>query len=285
VKIIAFVEAMPQCGCSVPEKTLDRLAFLEKVIIAMMSGGILYNLYFFNDPVFSSQANGSGSILLFSGYQLFVFLAFAVYLLFALNAKDFSKTLSKTCITASTKYSSYTWGNHSLPNNCADKWEKTALYIQAIYYAIAVAFIIFAALILLTVGTMKMSSSFGKVSFLSLFSIVAVSAWSLFGGDLNVFLDYVMNNVAQIDGFATTSCAGGTIKSDKCVCPKGMNAQSRSPNGSRNMQYECECDYYTKKDNQSGLCVCAGGSVLKSGKCQCPDGEEWIYRDDKCKKK
>ena len=182
VKIIAFVEAMPQCGCSVPEKTLDRLAFLEKVIIAMMSGGILYNLYFFNDPVFSSQANGSGSILLFSGYQLFLFLAFAVYLLFALNTKEFSKTLSTSC-------------------NCADKWEKTALYIQAIYYAIAVAFIIFAALTLLTVGTMKMSSSFGKVSFLFTFSIVAVSAWSLFGGDLNVFLDYVMQNFSQIEGF------------------------------------------------------------------------------------
>ena len=207
VKIIAFVEAMPQCGCSVPEKILDRLAFLEKVIIAMISGGILHNLYFFNDPLLSPQSMGSRSMLHLLFLNLFLFLAFAVYLLFVLNAKDFSKTVSKTCITASTKYSSYTWGNHSLPNNCADKWEKTALYIQAIYYAIAVAFMIFAALVLLTIYT-NLSDTSGKIAFLSLFSIVAVSAWSLFGGDLNVFLDYVMKTVDKDEGFSSDGSCG-----------------------------------------------------------------------------
>jgi hypothetical protein len=187
VKIIAFVEAMPQCGCSVPEKTLDRLAFLEKVIIAMMSGGILHNLYFFNDPLLSPQSMGSRSMLHLLFLNLFLFLAFAVYLLFVLNAKDFSKTVSKSC-------------------SCADTWEKTALYIQAIYYAIVVAFMIFAALVLLTIYT-KLSDTSGKVAFLSLFSIVAVSAWSLFGGDLNVFLDYAMKTVDK-EGFQSGSSCG-----------------------------------------------------------------------------
>ena len=57
VKIIAFVEAMPQCGCSVPQQTLDRIAFLEKVIIAIMSGSILYNLYLFNLCLSNFQNN------------------------------------------------------------------------------------------------------------------------------------------------------------------------------------------------------------------------------------
>jgi hypothetical protein len=188
VKIIAFVETMPQCGCSVPQQTLDRIAFLEKVIIAIMSGSILYNLYLFNDPIVLSKTNNSGSILLFSSHQLLMFFAFAVYLMFTLNAKDFSKTLNKSC-------------------DCADKWEKTALYIQGIFYAIAVALIIFIALALLTFGTIKMSSSFEKVAFLFTFSIVAISAWSLFGGDLNVFLDYVMETV-ETEGFQSGRTCG-----------------------------------------------------------------------------
>jgi hypothetical protein len=51
-----------------------------------------------------------------------------------------------------------------------------------------------------------------RLMFLALFLIVAVSAWSLFGGDLNVFLDYVMKTVdKEEEGFQS----GGT-----CGCNK-----------------------------------------------------------------
>jgi len=177
VKIVAFIERMPQCSCSVPTETLDRISFLEKIIIGFGGFGILYQLYSFNEPF--STKTGLISSPIYLGVLL---ISFLVYTLFAYNVNDFRRSLSGGC-------------------ECADTWEKTAMYIQAIYYVLMISFIVISALFLLSLGALSFKSGPNRNILIIMFSLIALGAWSLFGGDLNVFLDMAMEKTMKTEGF------------------------------------------------------------------------------------
>jgi len=168
VKIVAFIERMPQCSCSVPTETLDRIEFLEKILIGFGGFSILYQLYSFNTSMMANTVLVSSPI-----YLGVLLISFLVYALFAYNVNDFRRSLSNKC-------------------ECADTWEKTAMYIQAIYYVLMISFIVISALVLLSIGVFSFKSGPGRNVLIIAFSVIALGAWSLFGGDLNVFLDKAM---------------------------------------------------------------------------------------------
>ena len=195
VKIVVFIKQMPQCACSVPAKTLDRIEILEKVIIAMGALSILYQLFTFNAPFTNASS---------PGYLVTSVFAFLIYTLFAYNVNDFRNSISKKC-------------------ECADKWEKTAMYIQAIYYVVAISIVIIGALVLLSGGVINFASGPGRTIGIIAFTIIAIGAWSLFGGDMNVFLDYVMQTVENKEGFSsmkTEDKKRNAKESFSCGCNK-----------------------------------------------------------------
>jgi hypothetical protein len=167
---------MPQCACSVPTETLDRIALLEKIIIAFIGFGMLYQLYTFNAPIVANSGLVSSPIYL--GISV---ISFLVYTLFAYNVNDFRKSISGDC-------------------KCADTWEKTAMYAQAIYYVLMISFIVITTLFLLSLGALSFKSGPGRNMIIIVFSVIAVGAWSIFGGDMNVFLDKALDAIGK-EGF------------------------------------------------------------------------------------
>ena len=197
VKIVAFIKEMPQCACSVPAQTVDRIAVLEKVIIAMGALSILYQLFTFNDQKNSSIV---GSPL----YLVTSLVAFLIYAVFAYNVNDFRNSISKKC-------------------ECADKWEKTAMYVQAIYYVVAISIVIIGALTLLSGGVINFASGPNRTIGIIAFAMIAIGAWILFGGKMNVFLDYAIN-INKTEGFSSMQTEDrkkdNTKESFDCGCNK-----------------------------------------------------------------
>lgn len=190
IKIVKFIELMPQCSCSVPTQTLERIAFLEKIVIAIASLGIIYNFYFLNKTDDTLMMKMFSNDTFFYIPQIAYFaIIFFVYVIFIYNVNDFRNSIGKKC-------------------ECADKWEKTAMYIQAILYIIFLSILVIGLLLLLQAGIFNMSSPKGQMIAVVGFSIVAVFAFAVFGGDLNVFLDYAMKTVEKEEGFSSDGSCG-----------------------------------------------------------------------------
>lgn len=190
IKIVKFIESMPQCSCSVPTQTLERIAFLEKIVIAIASLGIIYNFYFLNKTDDTLMMKMFSNDTFFYIPQIAHFaIIFFVYVIFIYNVNDFRNSIGKKC-------------------ECADKWEKTAMYIQAILYIIFLSILVIGLLLLLQAGVLNMSSPKGQMIAVVGFSIVAVFAFAVFGGDLNVFLDYAMKTVEKEEGFSSDGSCG-----------------------------------------------------------------------------
>jgi hypothetical protein len=190
VKIVKFIESMPQCACSVPTQTLDRIAFLEKIVIGIACLGIVYNLYFLNKPDDTLMMKiFSNDTLFFIPQMAYFVIIFFVYAVFIYNVNDFRKSISKKC-------------------ECADKWEKTAMYIQAIFYIITLSLLLISVILLLQAGVFKMATPEGKILTVLGFSIIAVFAFAIFGGDMNVFLDHTMKYVDKEEGFSSDGSCG-----------------------------------------------------------------------------
>jgi hypothetical protein len=185
VKIVKFIESMPQCGCSVPTKTLDRIEFLEKIVIAIASLGIFYNLYVLNKGDDTMMLKMFSNDTFFFIPQMAYFgIIFLVYVIFIYNVNEFRNSIGKKC-------------------ECAEKWEKIAMYIQAILYIIILSLLLISVMLMLYSGILKMSSPQGKLLAIIGFSIVAIFAFAVFGGDMNVFLDYAMKYVDKEEGFSS----------------------------------------------------------------------------------
>ena len=190
IKIVKFIESMPQCSCSVPTQTLERIMFLEKIVILFASLGIIYNLYFLNKTDDTLMMKMFSNDTFFYIPQMAYFaIIFFVYVIFIYNVNDFRNSIGKKC-------------------ECADKWEKTAMYIQAILYIIFLSILVISLLLLLQAGIFNMSSPKGQMIAVVGFSIVAVFAFAVFGGDLNVFLDYAMKYVEKEEGFSSDGSCG-----------------------------------------------------------------------------
>jgi len=198
-KIVEFLKSVPSCQCAKITDTgiLDKIVFLEKFIIGLMVIQILRKVFEMSSS--SSPIKIDKIAKMNSPINLFLFaIAFLVYIFFIYNVNNFKDALAAS--TGSTESC-----------ECVDKWEKTALYIQAIIYMIVVSVIsilgIFLVNISLTKGT---GSNFTNVMVLLIFSVVGLGIWSLYGGDMNVFLEYAMDVIPQSnEGF------GCNYKKDK----------------------------------------------------------------------
>ena len=191
-KIVEFLKSVPSCECAKIADTgiLDKIVFLEKSIIGLMIIQILRKVYELYSPIKIDKIAKMNSPI-----NLFLFaIAFLVYIFFIYNVNDFKDALN---LSKKSKESC----------ECIDKWEKTALYIQAIIYMIAVSVILILGLFLVNISLTKgTGSNFTNVMILLIFSVVGLGIWSLYGGDMNVFLEYAMDVIPQSnEGFGCSS--------------------------------------------------------------------------------
>jgi hypothetical protein len=94
---------------------------------------------------------------------------------------------------------------------CIDKWQKTALYIQAIIYMIVVSVILILGIFLVNISLRSgIGSNFTNVMGLLVLFAIGLGIWSFYGGDMNFFLEYAMDAMPQSnEGF------GCNYKKDK----------------------------------------------------------------------
>jgi len=187
-KIVEFLKSVPNCQCAKITDTgiLDKIVFLEKSIIGLMVIQILRKVYEMSS--FSSLTKIDNITKMNSPLNLILFAAaFLVYVFFIYNVNNFKDAL---VVSKNSKESC----------ECIDKWEKTALYIQAIIYMISVSVILILGMFLVNISLLKgTSGNFTNVIILLVLFVIGLGIWSLYGGDMNVFLEYAMNQ--SKDGF------------------------------------------------------------------------------------
>jgi hypothetical protein len=191
-KIVEFLKSVPSCQCAKIADTgiLDKIVFLEKSIIGLMVIQILRKVYELYSPIKIDKIAKMNSPL-----NLIIFaVAFLIYVFFIYNVNNFKDSL------AAAK-------NSKESCECVDKWEKTALYIQAIIYMIVVSVILILGIFLVNISLKQgTTGNFTNVMILLIFSVVGLGIWSLYGGDMNVFLEYAMDVIPQSkEGFDCSS--------------------------------------------------------------------------------
>jgi hypothetical protein len=185
-KIVEFLKSVPNCQCAKISDAgiLDKIVFLEKSIIVLMVIQILRKVYEMSSFVKIdniTKMNSPLNLILFAA-------AFLVYVFFIYNVNNF-----KDALVVSN-------GSSNGSCECIDKWEKTALYIQAIIYMISVSVILILGMFLVNISLLKgTSGNFTNVMILLVLFVIGLGIWSLYGGDMNVFLEYAMNQ--SKDGF------------------------------------------------------------------------------------
>ena len=192
IKIVEFLKSVPSCQCAKIADTgiLDKIVFLEKSIIGLMVIQILRKVYELYSPIKIDKIAKMNSPL-----NLIIFaVAFFIYVFFIYNVNNFKDSL------AAAK-------NSKESCECLDKWEKTALYIQAIIYMIFVSVILILGIFLVNISLKQGTpGNFTNVMILLIFSVVGLGIWSLYGGDMNVFLEYAMDVIPQSnEGFGCSS--------------------------------------------------------------------------------
>lgn len=191
-KIVEFLKSVPSCQCAKITDTgiLDKIVFLEKSIIGLMVIQILRKVYELYSPIKIDKIAKMNSPL-----NLIIFaVAFLVYIFFIYNVNNFKDSLAAA-------------NNSKESCECIDKWEKTALYIQAIIYMIIVSVILILGMFLVNISLKQgTTGNFTNVMILLIFSVVGLGIWSLYGGDMNVFLEYAMDVIPQSkEGFGCPS--------------------------------------------------------------------------------
>jgi hypothetical protein len=180
LKITEFLKTLPQCPCyaekSGKTNNLDKIEFLQKSVILIALVKIVHTIY--------TIYGNSGIQNKESPYMLFmVFLITIVYTFFVYNVYEYQKSAGSQC-------------------ECADKWQQKVMYFQALIYALIVAMIFFLGLIILSTRSIG-DSNFRKVIILLTVFITGLGIFSMFGGDMNIFVEHVMTNFTQIDGFVS----------------------------------------------------------------------------------
>jgi hypothetical protein len=178
LKITEFLKTLPQCPCyaekSGKTNNLDKIDFLQKSVIFIALVKIVHTIY----TMYTNSANQSKE----SPYMLFmVFLTTIVYTFFIYNVYEHQKSAGSHC-------------------ECADKWQQNVMYFQALIYALVVAMVFFLGLIMLSTGSIG-DSNFKRVVVLLAVFITGLGIFSMYGGDMNIFVEHVMQNFSQIEGF------------------------------------------------------------------------------------
>lgn len=191
LRITEFLRTLPKCACYTEkagaQNNLDKIVFLENSVIFIALIKIAHSIY----EMFSKS-----SVDRESPYMLFmIFLITIVYTFFTYNVYEYQKSLGSQC-------------------ECADKWEQNVMYFQALVYALIVAMILVLGLITLSTGSVG-DSNFRRVVVLMAVFVTGLIAFSLYGGDMNIFVEQVMTHFQQNEGFKGPASGG----------------QSRCPNG------------------------------------------------------
>jgi len=171
LRIIEFLRTLPQCACYTEKagksSNLDKIEFLEKSVIFIAVIKILHTIY----TMFVDSGKQSRD----SPYMIFmIILTTLVYVFFIYNVYEHQQSAGSKC-------------------ECADKWQQSVLYFQALIYALVVAMIFFAGLMILSTGTMG-ETNFRRIIVLLAVFLTGLGIFSFFGGDMNIFVEHVMNH-------------------------------------------------------------------------------------------
>ena len=178
LRITEFLRTLPQCPC-VAEKSgksnnLDKIVFLEYSVIFIAVVKIIHTIY--------NMYVGAGKESKDSPYMLFmVFLSTVIYTFFIYNVYEHQQSAGSKC-------------------ECADKWQQSVMYFQALIYALVVAMIFFLGLITLSTGSIGDSNAKRIIVLLAVF-ITGLGIFSFFGGDMNIFVEHVMVYFKGSEGF------------------------------------------------------------------------------------
>lgn len=170
LKITEFLNTLPQCPCYAEKAgnkhNLDKIVFLEKSVIVVALIRIAHIVY----TMFVDSTTTKPTSSPFTAFMLF--LTVSIYTFFSYNVYAHQQSTASQC-------------------ECADKWQQNVMYFQALIYALVVAIVLILGLTLLSSGSMG-DSIFGRSVVLLAVFILGLGIFTMFGGDMNVFLEKVM---------------------------------------------------------------------------------------------
>lgn len=170
LKITDFLKTLPQCPCysekAGNKDNLDKIVFLEKSVIVVALIKIAHIVY----QMFVDSTTTKPTSSPFMAFMLF--LTVAVYMFFSYNVYAHQQSTASQC-------------------ECADKWQQNVMYFQALIYALVVALVLILGLTILSSGSIG-DTIFGRTAVLLSVFILGLGIFTMFGGDMNVFLEKVM---------------------------------------------------------------------------------------------
>ncbi len=170
MKITDFLKTLPQCPCYAEKAgnkhNLDKIVFLEKSVIVVALIKIAHIVY----KMFVDSTTTKPTSSPFMAFMLF--LTVSIYTFFTYNVYAHQQSTASQC-------------------ECADKWQQNVMYFQALIYALVVAMVLILGLTLLSSGSMG-DGIFGRTVVVLAVFILGMGIFTMFGGDMNVFLEKVM---------------------------------------------------------------------------------------------
>lgn len=170
MKITEFLRTLPQCPCYAEKAgnkhNLDKIVFLQYSVIGIALIKIAHIVY----QMFVDSGSTKPTSSPFMAFMLF--LTVSIYTFFIYNVYTHQQSTASQC-------------------ECADKWQQNVMYFQALIYALVVALVLILGLTLLSTGSMSDNIFARAVVVLAVF-ILGLGIFTMFGGDMNVFLEKVM---------------------------------------------------------------------------------------------
>ena len=170
LKITEFLKTLPQCPCysekAGNKHNLDKIVFLQYSVIGVALIKIAHILY----KMFADSSTTKPTSSPFMAFMLF--LTVSIYTFFTYNVYTHQQSTASQC-------------------ECADKWQQNVMYFQALIYALVVALTLILGLTMLSSGSMG-DGILGRTVVLLTAFILGLGIFTVFGGDMNVFLEKVM---------------------------------------------------------------------------------------------
>ena len=170
MKITEFLRTLPQCPCYAEKAgnkhNLDKIVFLQYSVIGIALIKIAHIVY----QMFVDSSTTKPTSSPFMAFMLI--LTVSIYTFFTYNVYTHQQSTASQC-------------------ECADKWQQNVMYFQALIYALVVALVLILGLTLLSSGSMG-DGILGRTVVLLATFILGLGIFTMFGGDMNVFLEKVM---------------------------------------------------------------------------------------------
>lgn len=182
MKITEFLKSLPQCACYSEKANLhdlDKIVFLQKSVIGIALIKIAHIVY----QMFANNGSSNKELIRNSPYMLIMLIVtILVYTFFSYNVYKHQQSAGSKC-------------------ECADKWQQSVMYFQALVYALIVAMVLILGLTLLSTGTIG-DSNFKRITTLLAVFVLGMGVFTAFGGDMNIFLEKAM-----MEGYADLGIA------------------------------------------------------------------------------